>query len=118
MTGDDLPKFWRHEAARPFSGWDFGHIADTGRMASAPLPWSYASRLLPFLRRARALLDLGTGGGEFLSQLQPLPPHTCATEGYPSNLPLARARLTPLGVAVQAVGDDGSLPFADSARRA
>ncbi|GGL48999.1 hypothetical protein GCM10014719_57780 [Planomonospora parontospora subsp. antibiotica] len=35
------------------------------------------------LTGAPSLLDLGTGGGEFLSGLAPLPPRTAATEGYP-----------------------------------
>jgi SAM-dependent methyltransferase len=113
MDDDEALQFWLDEAAHPFSGWDFSHISATGRMASAPLGWSYVSRLLPHLRRARSLLDLGTGGGELLARLQPFPPHTRATEGYPPNLPVARARLEPLGVAVAEVGDDGRLPFAD-----
>lgn len=42
---------------------------------------------------------MGTGGGEFLAGLQPLPPHTCATEGYPPNIPIAQQRLKRLGAA-------------------
>jgi len=38
------------------------------------------------------LLDMATGGGEFLSSLVPLPPRTVATEGYPPNLEVARRR--------------------------
>ncbi|MFG1704421.1 class I SAM-dependent methyltransferase [Nonomuraea sp. M3C6] len=57
------------------------------------------------------LLDLGTGGGELLSSLAPLPPRTAATEGHPPNVPVARARLEPLGVEV--VEADGALPFPD-----
>ena len=57
---------------------------------------------------------MDTGGGEFLAGLQPLPPHTCATEGYPPNIFIARQRLEPLGVAVYEVGEDDTLPFADN----
>ena len=102
------------EANHPFSGWDFSYITATGRMAEAPLAWSYASKLLPVLRKAQSLLDMGTGGGEYLSRLQPLPPLTCATEGYTPNIPVARKRLEPLGVQVYEVGDDGQLPFEDN----
>ena len=102
------------DANHPFSGWDFSHISATGRMAEAPLSWSYASKLLIPLRRARSLLDMGTGGGEFLSSMQPLPPLTCATEGYVPNIPVARRRLEPLGVQVNEVGEDGQLPFEDN----
>ena len=110
---DDPFDFWLAEARRPFSGWDFSHITATNRLTSAPLSWNYASLVLPHLRRARSLLDLGTGGGELLARLAPFPPHTRATEGYPPNVPVARARLEPLGVLVSEVGEDGRLPFAD-----
>lgn len=32
--------------------------------------------LLPLVRRATALLDMETGGGELLALLQPFPPQT------------------------------------------
>nr|WP_255604243.1 class I SAM-dependent methyltransferase [Oscillochloris sp. ZM17-4] len=57
---------------------------------------------------------MGTGGGEFLSRLAPLPPETWATEGYPPNLPVAQARLSPLGVRVVAVDDEAQLPLPDA----
>jgi SAM-dependent methyltransferase len=83
-------------------------------MAEAPLSWSYASKLLMPLRKAQSLLDMGTGGGELLSSLQPLPPLTCATEGYVPNILVARRRLEPLGIQVYEVGEGGKLPFADN----
>ena len=102
-------------ANRPFSGWDFSFLADAGRMVETPTPWSYSSLLLPYLWQAESMLDMGTGGGEFLSRLQPLPPHSAATEGYEPNIPVARERLEPLGVAVHPVADDNVLPFLDDA---
>jgi SAM-dependent methyltransferase len=60
------------------------------------------------------MLDMGTGGGEFLSRLQPLPLATCATEGYVPNVSIARQRLEPIGVEIYEVGTDGQLPFVDS----
>jgi SAM-dependent methyltransferase len=101
------------EAEHHFSGWDFSYISRTGRTAMEPLPWGYAGRVLAHLPGVHSLLDMGTGGGEFLSALHPLPPHTCATEGYAPNVPIATARLEPLGVQVYAVEEDASLPFAD-----
>jgi hypothetical protein len=56
-------------------------------------------------RHARAspdLLDLGTGGGEWLSRIRRRPARTVATESWPPNLDLARQRLAPLGVEVVA----------------
>lgn len=113
-TNDTLFNFLIDEANQPFSGWDFSYIERTGRMVSAPLAWSYTSLILPKLRRVDSLLDMGTGGGELLSMLQPLPRHTCATEGYPPNIPIARQRLAPLGVEVYTITDD-RLPLPDAA---
>ena len=60
------------------------------------------------------MLDLGTGGGEFLSSVGSLPPDTCATEGYRPSLPLARARLEPLGVQVVETLPGDRLPVDDA----
>ena len=107
----DLFNLLIDEARQPFSGWDFSYISKTGRMKSEPLPWNYASIILPYVRKADSLLDMGTGGGEFLSLLQPLPKHTCATEAYEPNVPIAKKQLEPLGVHVYQIEDDMNLPF-------
>src|SRR6187549_330120 len=87
----------REEAARPVEGWDFSYLA--GRMREDAPHWDYRQVVTAALGESGALLDLGTGGGEFLSSLRPLPALTCATEGYAPNLPVARRRLAPLGIA-------------------
>ncbi|MFU8691726.1 methyltransferase domain-containing protein [Rossellomorea sp. FS2] len=94
-----------------FEGWDFSYITETGRMKSDGLSWSYGSLVLPLMREASTMLDMGTGGGEFLSMLKPFPTRICATEGYPPNVPVAKARLEPLGVDVRAYDSDNDLPF-------
>jgi SAM-dependent methyltransferase len=106
--------FERYLAAAntPFSGWDFSWLERTQRMSDTPLPWSYASVVFPYLWNAESMADLGTGGGEYLSRLSPLPAHTYATEGYPPNVALARERLAPLGVEVFATDEMEALPFA------
>ncbi|MFX0167860.1 MAG: class I SAM-dependent methyltransferase [Candidatus Hodarchaeota archaeon] len=109
----NLFQLFLKEAIPPFSGWDFSYLSQTGRWQSEPLPWSYASTIIPYIRRAKALLDMGTGGGEFLSFLHPFPPHTCATESYPPNIPKARTKLKPLGIDVFAFENDTKLPFHD-----
>lgn len=101
----------REEAARPVEGWDFSYLA--GRMCEDAPPWEYRQVVTAALYGSGSLLDLGTGGGEFLSSLGPLPGLTCATEGYAPNLPVARRRLEPLGIAVSEVGDDCRLPYPD-----
>jgi SAM-dependent methyltransferase len=116
MRDDAIFEAFLGDAERTFGGWDFSYISDTGRWATEPLPWSYASLVLPHLRAAGAMLDMGTGGGEFLSRLQPLPILTVATEGYPPNVPIARDRLAPLNVQVIAIDQetDHTLPLADA----
>ncbi|WP_433939256.1 class I SAM-dependent methyltransferase [Paenibacillus lautus] len=96
-----------------FSGWDFSRITASGRMQSHALPWSLGSVVLPLMRNAATMLDMGTGGGEFLSSLQPLPKSVYATEGYKPNVQIAKQRLEPLGVNVVYFEEDSSLPFKD-----
>jgi SAM-dependent methyltransferase len=78
------------------TGWEFAWL--DGRPGEPS--WSYPDLARPLLRNAGALLDLDTGGGELLAELAPLPPHTVAVESWARNIPVARDRLAPLGVAV------------------
>lgn len=102
-------------ARQDLSGWDFSYISDTGRVSSEPLPWSYTSRILWEIPNCYALLDMGTGGGEFLALLGPLPKKTCVTEGYAPNVPIAKKRLEPLGIKVYQIYRDERLPFVNDA---
>lgn len=96
-----------------FSGWDFSYITETGRVQTSLLSWSYGSKARSYMEEATSLLDMGTGGGEFLSLLRPFPEVVKATEGYKPNVPIARKRLEPLGVQVYEFTEDQHLPFAD-----
>jgi len=80
-------------------GWNFSFLAD--RIDTAELPWGYRERAVELVSQAQALLDIDTGGGEFISGLTQLPPRTVAVESWPPNLEIARQRLTPLGVSVE-----------------
>lgn len=93
----------------PIKGWDFSWL--TGRVDRDDLPWDYASLARDALPNATRLLDIDTGGGEVLASLAPLPA-AIATEPYPPNVPIATARLAPLGVDVRA-GRASALPVAD-----
>ena len=110
-----LRAWLEEEVARPFSGWDFSALH--GRWDEEALPFDYPSIVKVAIAHSAALLDMDTGGGELLASLALLPPLTCATEGYPPNLPIARARLAPLGVTVLPIAEDdpGPLPFDDAA---
>lgn len=116
ITGDEFYNYLAFEYNQPFSGWDFSYLKDRRVEFHTSLPWDYSAAVLPAMRDAESMLDMGTGGGErlaSLAELQPLPLYTFATEGYVPNIPLARLRLEPLGVTVVAIDDDEHLPFAD-----
>ncbi|MGC2289348.1 MAG: methyltransferase domain-containing protein [Thermoplasmata archaeon] len=95
----------------PFSGWDFSPIATRWRLRSPP--WDFAALLRERMRHASSMVDLGTGGGEFLASLAPLPRTTFATEGHPPNVSVAQGRLAPLGVRVLPIGTDLHIDLPD-----
>ena len=64
MNDKTFLSFLKH-ADKPFSGWDFSFIEDTGRMKSDLLSWSYGSMALSLIQDSESMLDMGTGGGEF-----------------------------------------------------
>ncbi len=110
--------------AAPVSGWDFSWL--TARSSSEdPLPWDYRAEVARYAAEARSLLDMGTGGGEWLARLTPHPPYTVATEGWPPNVPVAARRLRQAGIwvvqnegAANNFAEDpsrGRLPFRDGA---
>jgi len=88
----------------PIQGWDFAPLGDRWQQGNPD--WDLQKILRERFRSATSFLDLGTGGGEFLSSLAPLPKRTFATEGYEPNIPVARSRLGPLGVKVLAIRSD------------
>ena len=57
------------------------------------------------------MLDIDTGGGEFLRSIAPLPSRSAALESYPPNVAVARNNLAPLGVAVREVAVGAAWPF-------
>lgn len=105
--------------SQPFSGWDFAFLE--GRYVEGWPSWDFGQEAKRIMRDAHSMLDLGTGGGEFLSSLAPPPERCCATEGFRPNLRIARQRLGPEGVGVvfNYCDDNGSepqrgaLPFRD-----
>ncbi len=91
------------------SGWDFSELK--GRWIEESPPWNFRDMVFDKMAHANSLLDLGTGGGEFLSSLRPLPEHSFCTEGYAPNVPVAKKRLETLGVeVVQTYCDDNNVP--------
>ncbi len=95
-----------------FTGWDFSWL--NGRAVSHNPSWSYADLARQALDAATRVLDVDTGGGELLASLAPLPEATIATEGYLPNLPIARDRLSPLGVDVRRHDRGDPFPLDDN----
>ena len=84
--------------SQPVIGWDFNWLGE--RVSTTPLPWSFEEIPVGHARQSPDLLDMGTGGGEWLAGLPYRPPRTIATESWLPNLSVARARLRPLGITV------------------
>ncbi|HZK70776.1 MAG TPA: SAM-dependent methyltransferase, partial [Clostridia bacterium] len=59
-----------------FKGWDFSYILENGRMKEEGFDWSYGKIVRSYFTRTTTMLDMGTGGGEVLSSLMPLPQKT------------------------------------------
>lgn len=108
---DDFDRLIREALKQDFSGWDFSYLH--GRWREEQPPWDYRQLVVSRLDGVTSLLDMGTGGGEFLASLPNLPGHTVATENYAPNVAVAKARLNPLGIEVVSFERDDELPFAD-----
>ncbi len=113
MKKNELLRLWQgEEEAAQMHGWDFSHLR--GRYEEArDLPWNYRAVVAQHLRPEMKLLDMETGGGEFLLSLGHPLARTAATEGYAPNVALCEKTLRPLGVDFRAAQSGGKLPFPD-----
>ena len=99
------------EAIAHIRGWDFSHIE--GRYGEEEdLPWSYREIIHQYRRDHMRLLDIDTGGGEFLCSLKHPFENCAASEEYPPNAALCRETLRPLGIDFRE-GSAEKLPFED-----
>ena len=114
MNTNELIKRWKaEEEIAHIHGWDFSHIE--GRyMEEGDLPWDYREEILRHLKEDMRILDIDTGGGEFLLSLKHPHANTAATENYPPNVELCRETLLPLGIEFRPADGKGLLPFGDA----
>ena len=114
MNTNELIERWKaEETIAHIHGWDFSHIA--GRYTEEDdLPWDYREVILRHLTSEMKILDIDTGGGEFLLSLGHPHGNTAATENYPPNVQLCREVLLPLGVDFRPADGCGTLPFVDA----
>ena len=113
MNRDDLVSVWKAEEEIAYiHGWDFSHI--NGRYTEqGDLPWDYRTVIGQYLRPEIKILDIDTGGGEFLLSLNHPYENTAAMENYPPNVALCREVLLPLGIDFRTGDGKGKLPFDD-----
>lgn len=114
MNKDLLRQQWlEEEKVAHIHGWDFSHIY--GRYEEEnDLPWNYEKLVKNYLKPEHHLLDLDTGGGEFLLSLHHPFSNTSATEAYPPNVLLCQEALAPLGIEFREANAGGPLPFASN----
>lgn len=106
-----LREAWEAEEKQGFEGWDFSWL--NGRMLEEELPWDYKAAVLSYMNEDSVMLDMGTGGGEFLLSLAPAPGKTFATENYLPNYELCAAKLPPRGIEVRRTENEEEMPFED-----
>jgi len=109
----ELIAAWRtEESVAHIHGWDFSHI-DGRYTEEGDFPWDYRQLILTRLTPDMKLLDIDTGGGEFLLSLGHPHSNCAATENYPPNIELCRQTLSPLGIDFRPAAGNGKLPFPD-----
>ena len=100
------------ERAQTFSGWSFDDLRV--KHLDPPMPWDYEAIAREHATRSSRVLDFGTGGGEVLSRIASgLAARFIASEEWHVNVPVARARLAPLGIDVLRA-DSTRPPFRDA----
>ena len=101
MKENELIQVWKEEEEiAHIHGWDFSHI-DGRYMEDTNFPWNYRQVIGEYLTSDMKLLDIDTGGGEFLLSLGHPYENTAATENYPPNVQLCKETLLPLGINFQ-----------------
>ena len=111
MNTQELKDNWLKEEKREFKGWDFTYLND--RWEQENLPWDYRKIVTGNLSPTKKLLDMGTGGGEFLLSLNHPCHLTSVTEKWEPNAVLCKKKLEPSGICVKQIFKEGELPFDD-----
>ena len=106
-----LIELWKkEEEIAHIHGWDFSHI-DGRCVENTDFPWDYRQVIENYRKPEMKLLDIDTGGGEFLLSLHHPYSNTAATENYPPNVELCQKTLLPLGINFRSADGRGVLPF-------
>ena len=109
---DKLKQYKQFESNVQMIGWDFSFLYD--KLEEEPMPWDYKTLIEKYLTKEHTLLDIETGGGEFLLSLSHPYEKTYAIEGYEPNYKLCKERLAPLGITVKRGLGEETLRFKDN----
>ena len=113
MNINELINNWKaEEEIAHIHGWDFSHI-DGRYTEQDDLPWDYRAVIEKYLTPEMKIMDIDTGGGEFLLSLNHPHKNTAAMENYPPNVELCKEVLLPLGVDFRPGDGKEKLPFDD-----
>lgn len=114
MDRDRLLAEWlKEQEIAHIKGWDFSHIRDRYKEGE-DIPWDFKELIERYLKAEDCLLDMETGGGEFLLSLNHKPELTAAIEGYGPNIKVCSDNLLPLGIDFKPGDGEDPLPFDDS----
>ena len=108
-TGDLIASWKAEEQIAHVHGWDFSHV--DGRVVEDALPWDYREQILHYLQPEMQILDIDTGGGEFLLSLHHPYRNTSATENYPPNIELCQKSIAAVGDRLPISGWKRKSPF-------
>ena len=115
MNIEELREYWlKEEQNAKITGWDFSYIEDRFDSKEDELPWNYSDVINRYRHDTDKLLDIDTGGGEFLLSLGHPYENTSATEGYPPNAELCRKKFGKLGIDFYEAAEYSNLPFMDN----
>lgn len=107
----ELLNSWIYEQKTAYiKGWDFSHIRNRYK-EEEDFSWDFYEVIKNYLRESDYLLDMETGGGEFLLSFNHNPNLSAAIEGYEPNIKICEKRLLPLGINFKACDGGDRLPF-------
>ncbi len=110
---EKLKEEWLNEEKIAYiKGWDFSHI-NKRYDEEDDLSWDYQKVIQRYLKPHHKLLDVDTGGGEFLLSLNHPLGNCSATENFEPNVKLCKEKLLPLGIDFKKADGLDELPFED-----
>ncbi len=112
MQKEKLLEYWKSEETRIFQGWNFSSIRNN--MTEGELPWNYRALAKELILPDSKILDMGTGGGEFLLSLNPYAGNTFATESYLPNFNYSHKKLKDNGINLSFTEEEKPFPYSDN----